>query len=120
MDKQETEEKTVTITNAMVMAPRWWRPWHTIFYIDLPTLISFDVLDRNLVNAWGFKKFVNPDFNYIGVICKIRKRDLGAFFECMIELRKLILMCGHNDYDDFCARFVEMVNPKSMGEYEYD
>ena len=102
---EEPIEK-VDITNAAIQNPRWWKPWVEVFYIDVPNLLSLDIFERHKLRPWGFKKLDNKEIPYIGVMCHIRKSRIVDFFHCMIELRKLILMCGHGDYDKFCQEAI--------------
>ena len=96
----------VDITNAAIQNPRWWNPWVQAIYIDLPNLLAFDIFERYNLRPFGFRKLDNEDIPYIGVYCYVRKSRLVDFFKCMVELRKLILMCGHNNYDDFCKQYI--------------
>lgn len=96
----------VDIINAGIETPRWWKPWVTAFYIDVPNMLAFDIFERYNLKTWGFEKLDNKELPYIGVYCRIWKWHIVDFFKCMVELRKLILMCGHNDYDDFCNEVI--------------
>ena len=96
----------VEITNAAIQYPVWWKPWVEVRYIDVPNLLSFDILERNSLRPWGIRILENRERPYICVICKINKKKSANFCKSMNELRKLILMCGHNDYDDFCSKFI--------------
>lgn len=96
----------VDITNAALEFPKRWIPWVDVIYIDVPHLLSLDIFKRNGIRPWGMKVTDNPELPYVGVLCKIRKKRLVDFLHCMAELRKLVLMCGHNDYDDFCKQYI--------------
>ena len=96
----------VDITNAALELPKRWIPWVDVIYIDVPNLLSLDIFKRNGLRPWGMKVADNPERPYVGVLCKIRKKRLVDFLHCMAELRKLVLMCGHNDYDDFCKQYI--------------
>lgn len=96
----------VDITNAALELPKRWIPWVDVIYIDTPSLLSFDIFERNGIRPWGIKITDNPSLPYVGVLCKIRKKRLVDFLHCMDELRKLVLMCGHNDYDEFCKQCI--------------
>ena len=96
----------VDITNAVLEIPKRWIPWVDVIYIDVPNLLSLDIFKRNGIRPWGMKVTDNPELPYVGVLCKIRKKRLVDFLHCMAELRKLVLMCGHNDYDDFCKQCI--------------
>ena len=104
----------VDITNAAIQYPKWWKPWVEAIYIDVPKLLSFDIFERNGLHPWGIKILDNEEIPYVGVICKINKKKALSFFKSMSELRKLILMCGHNDYDDFCTQFINDEITESM------
>lgn len=105
----------VDITNAAIRDPKWWNPWVQVFYIDMPNLLAFDIFTRYRLRPFGFKKLDNKEIPYIGVYCYIRKSRIVDFFHCMVELRKLILMCGHGDYDEFCR---DVIDEEKTGEIE--
>ena len=105
-DTNNEEFAQIKITNAVVISFKWWKPWVTVVYIDLPTILSFDIFDKIGVSPWGFRKFYNEELSYIGIVCRVWKHQIPRFFECMNDLRKIILMGGHNDYDDFCIEFI--------------
>ena len=96
----------VDITNAVLELSKLWIPWVDVIYIDVPNLLSLDIFKRNRLRPFGMKVTDNPKLPYVGVLCKIRKKRLVDFLHCMDELRKLVLMCGHNDYDDFCKQYI--------------
>lgn len=96
----------IDITNAALQYPKWWNPWVRVFYIDLPNVLSLDIFKRNNLHPWGFEKLDDKKKPYIGMCCRIRKKRIVDFFHCMVELRKLILMSGHNDYDSFCQDII--------------
>lgn len=96
----------VDITNAALELPKRWIPWVDVIYIDVPNLLSLDIFKRNGLRPWGMKVTDNPELPYVGVLCKIRKSRIVDFFHCMVELRKLVLMCGHGDYDKFCQEAI--------------
>jgi hypothetical protein len=104
MDEEEITR--VDITNAAIQYPKWWKPWAEVIYIDTPKLLSFDIFERFDIRPWHIRILDNEELPYVGVICRIRMKRIIPFFKSMVELRKLILMCGYNDYDDFCAQFI--------------
>lgn len=112
------EIESIEITNAAIQYPNWWKPWINVLYIDTPQLLSFDIFERHGIRPWRIKIADNEQLPYVGIICKINKKRDIDFFHCMVELRKLILMCGHNDYDDFCAQFIneETCNTSEVAE----
>lgn len=100
------EIRKVDITNSAIVTPRRWIPWVEVIYIDVPNLLSLDIFKRNRLRPWAMKVTDNHNIPYVGVLCKIRKKRLVDFLHCMDELRKLVLMCGHNDYDEFCNQYI--------------
>lgn len=105
-DVNQEEMPTIEIKNAMFINPKRFLPWHKAVFIDLPKILAFDLFERAGISPWGFSKMENEDLPYVGVVCRVWKWDVVGFFECMVELRKLILMCGHGDYDKFCQEII--------------
>lgn len=100
------EMESIEITNAALQYPKWWKPWVEVIYIDTPQLLSFDIFERHGLRPWHIKITDNDKIPYVGILCNISKKRIIDFFKSMADLRKLILMCGHNDYDEFCAQFI--------------
>lgn len=112
-DASKDEMENIQITNAVMLNnPKSIIPWCKVVYVDTPKLLAFDLFERRNLHPWGFRKMDNAELPYVGVGCRVWKRELPTFLETMHELRKLILMCGHNNYDDFCAEIFKDNEPE--------
>lgn len=103
----------VEIYNAALFAPKWYKPWHTLFYIDCPQYISFRLFEQCGIRPFGMKKLDNPKIKYIGIYCRIKKSRLADFMKCMADLQRNMAICGYTDYEEFCR---DMINDASEGE----
>ena len=62
-------------------------------------------INHNLKVKFSDKEFINPNMReYVVILVKCRKNKVEDFVKCMEELRKKILICGHNKYDEYCYK----------------
>ena len=71
-------------------------------YIDTKNYLADPLFNKNEVWVKFGDEYNKEGENYIVMFCKIKKRDQARFERTMLELRNKMLICGHNDYDEFC------------------
>lgn len=59
------------------------------------------------------KDYGSTGYEYFIVMCRVKREDVRLFEQCMAELRNAMLVCGHNDYDNFCAEMGAMIEKGS-------
>lgn len=102
---QEQEPEKIELWNMAMFTPRWWKPWYTVFYVDCPQYLSFNIFDKYGVRPFCMRFLEGDIIKYAGILCRIRKRQLDDFLVCMEELQRNILICGYTDYEEFCRDF---------------
>lgn len=70
--------------------------------IDTADYLADQLFISKKVRVWFGVEYSSPDKRYRIIFCKCRKRDANAFEEAMEDLPRKMLLCGHNDYIQFC------------------
>lgn len=85
-------------------------------FIDFPNAYFKSCLKQNglEVKLEGTLKLDNSP--YILIVCTVPVEKSDAFEKAMQDLERKMLICGHNDYPEFCASFFKEMeylnNPK--------
>ena len=102
----EDEEK-VYIFNAVCMEPKWWqRKRLTFFYVDTPDYKADGLFEKYGVKVKFIGDYAKEANNYVIVECRVKVEDGKDFLNIMHELQRLMLICGHRDYEEFCREWV--------------
>lgn len=102
--KEDQEPERIELWNMAMFTPHWWKPWYSLFYIDCPQYLSFNLFDKYGVQPFFFRYKEHEDGKFIGVECCVWKSRVGEFFECMHELQRNMMICGYSDYEEFCQK----------------
>lgn len=105
MSEPETntnEIENIELWNMALIDPKWYKPWHTVFYVDSPQYLSFNLFDKYSLHPFFFREKEMDGCKYIGIMCCIRFSRLEDFLMCMHELQRNMMICGYNDYEEFC------------------
>lgn len=79
-------------------------------YLDIPQFISKQMFkDAKLRVEFNKNQFKRKGTEYRIIFCTIRKKDEQKFIEIMDELKKKILIMGHNDYLDVCEYAINLL-----------
>lgn len=70
--------------------------------IDTADYLADQLFIKHQVHVRFGPEFVCPDAPYRVIMCKCRKKDVGAFLDAIKELPNKMLLCGHPDYLTFC------------------
>lgn len=70
-------------------------------YADLEKYVADNIFIKNKLRVDFGKEFVKEidGEKYIIVFCKFRKNKQDVFIQCMDELNKKMLLCGHTAYE---------------------
>ena len=52
---------------------------------------------------------IRDPHGYRIILCKVWKKQLGDFLEAIDKLSNKMLLCGHTDYLDFCAKWTDTI-----------
>lgn len=86
-------------------------PLHYYYmYADTDAYIADSIFIKHQVRVYFSHEFMKPGANYVLVFCKIKKKDEVKFLAAIDELRKNMLLTGHNDYESFCSEMRELID----------
>ena len=115
-ETENKEPEIIDLWNTALFTPRWWKPWYTFFYIDCPQFLSYNLFDKYNLNPFFFRYKEHEDGKYIGVKCCVRKRRIDDFLECMNDMQRNMLICGYNDYEEFCREVQEAMDEEDADD----
>ena len=88
-------------------------PWVREYaFLDTPDYLADKVpIAREVPVRFRRREFGCDGSPYVVVFCRFSRRYEGAFFKCMADLERKLLMSGHHDYPEWCERlFGRLVN----------
>lgn len=59
-------------------------------------------INKKLTVKFDKGELHNNGNQYIVIFCKVKKKDVNLFKECMNDLRNKMILLGYKDYDDCC------------------
>lgn len=74
--------------------------------IDVPEYYADQLFIRHQVTVRFGNEYQHPDQPYVGIFCKVRKRDRNRFLSALSDLNRKMILCGYPGYQDFCASFI--------------
>ena len=79
-------------------------------YFDTKDYLADSLFTKNKVKVdFHHGEYHKEGEPYIIIECSVRKKDKAAFEKSMDELRNKMALYKHNDYDDWCAKFIALV-----------
>lgn len=85
-------------------------------FIDFPEAYFKSCCEQNGVKARLEATMKLENSPYILIICTVPAEKSDAFEKAMLDLERKMLICGHNDYPNFCESYFEELeylnNPK--------
>ena len=80
-------------------------------YLDAPEYLADSLFVKHKVHVDYSKGEWHKDGEpYVAIECKIKRKDKDNFEKALGELNNKMLLCHHNDYEDWCNRFMGMVD----------
>lgn len=71
-------------------------------YIDTENYLADSLLNKNDVSVIYGQEYGKEGEKYVILFCKVKRSQKARFERSMLELRNKMLLCGHNDYEEFC------------------
>ena len=71
-------------------------------YIDTCNYLADSLFNKHDITVRFGEEYHKAGEKYIILFCKIKKKYKAKFERAMLELHNKMLICGHNDYEDFC------------------
>mgnify|MGYP003319584922 CR=1 FL=1 len=100
IEVENNKEQDIELWNMVAINPKRWKPWFTVFYVDCPQYLSFNAFDKYGVRPFWMSFHETDEHKYVGIICRVWKRQFEEFLECMNEMQRTMIICGDNDYED--------------------
>lgn len=76
-------------------------------FIDTSEYYADQMFIRQRVKVWFGKEYKHPNYPYLIIFCKVRKRDREKFLTALSELNCKMIENGHPAYEKFCRRYFE-------------
>ena len=71
------------------------------------------------MRVWCGKHYCKDGSPYLGIMCKVRKRDVPQFQEALEELKNSMLICGYTDYESKVSAVVKSIR-QTLGVEDCD
>jgi len=82
-------------------------PLYSYFaYLDAPSYHADNLFIKHKVTIKFLREFVHDDWPYVLIFGRCRKKDFPKAVAALNELPNKMLICGYNDYQDFCEKLV--------------
>ncbi len=88
-------------------------------YFDTKDYLADSLFIRHKVRVWYGKHFKKDGSPYLGIMCKVRKRDVPLFQKAMEELENSMLICGYTDYESKVSAVVKNIR-RTLGVEDCD
>jgi hypothetical protein len=76
--------------------------YYNYIYLDLPEYLADQLFIKNKIRVKFKKHLMHPNYPYVVIFCKIRKRDEEAFLKALDELTSKMMIFEHRDYEQCC------------------
>lgn len=88
--------------------------------IDVDEYLADNLFIKHQVTVRFGPEYMSPDSKYRVIFCSIRKRDEQAFLKAMEELPNKMLLLGHTDYPEYCARLRRSMDNAKEGVLHHE
>lgn len=79
-------------------------------FIDVPEYYADQLFVQHQVTVRFGKEYKHPDYPYVVIFCKVRKRDRDKFLTALSELDRKMILRGYPRYEEFCNAFIAKMN----------
>lgn len=84
-------------------------------YIDSQNYLADSLFCKYEVTVDFGDEYYRDDTEYRVIFCKIKKKDKEKFEKALSELNNKMLLCGRNNYEEFCDSFIkELADDESI------
>ena len=75
-------------------------------YFDSHSYVADSLFYKHEIPVKFKSEYVNEEEDYRVIFCSIKRKDKEKFERALLELHNKMLICGHNDYEDFCEKLM--------------
>lgn len=83
-------------------------------FFDVKKYLADNLFIRHRVKVFFMEEFHKQGTDFLMIICKVRRCDVGKFQRALEELKNKMLLMGYPDYPEFCARMNEGLQKLSV------
>ncbi len=84
-------------------------------FVDTEEHLADGLFIQNCVTVHFGPEYINPQWPYRVILCRVRKKDANRAIAALNELPRKMLLCGHTNYIASCSEIWEMVAEKKKG-----
>ena len=68
-------------------------------FFDTKSYLADQLFIRRRVRIWFGCEYRKEGSPYVGIFCRVRKRDVPEFLAALEDLKRSMLICGYTDYE---------------------
>lgn len=106
----EANNGRIEIYNAVALWPHWWNRKITFFYVDTPDYKADSLIEKRGIRVKYLHDHRRDNDSFCVCSCRIPKKQLEDFLDAMYELQNLMLICGYDDYEEYCDEVRDMLS----------
>lgn len=76
-------------------------------YVDATEYLADRIFTKQEIKVDFGKEYAKEGCKYLCIFCKVRKKDEDKFLEALEKLKSTMLLCGYEDYIEFCTGIFE-------------
>ena len=107
---EEAENTHINIFNAVAVLPHWWNRKIKFYYVDTPDYKADNLIEKRGIRVKYLHDHRRDGDSFRVCSCRIPKKQLEDFLEAMYELQNLMLICGYDDYEEYCNEVRDMLS----------
>ena len=77
------------------------------FFFDTKSYRADHVFIRRQIRVWFCQEMKKEGSPYVGIFCRVRKKDAEKFDAAMKELQRNMILCGHPDYEKEVRQIID-------------
>ena len=81
-------------------------------YVDTHNYIADSLFYKREIPVKFMDEYVKDGEDYRIIFCSIKRRYNEQFKKALEELKSKMLLCGHNDYEEYCNKLMEQMHEK--------
>lgn len=95
-------------------------------FFDTSDYLADQLFIQKEVRVWFGDEYKKPGSPFIGIICKVKKKDRTRFIEALDALENKMILCGYRDYESKVGSMLckinsmKMIKPKKTIEGGYE
>ena len=88
---------------------KWSLRYEYYAFVDTADYLADQLFIKKQVRVRFGKEMQHPLEKYKVIFCKVLKEDSERFLEALAELSNKMILCGHQDYEQFCDEITQLM-----------